>query len=190
MVHRDTVLVVDDDPDVCRVLGLLLERAGFSARIAADNATAKRVFDTHPIDLVVLDIRLPDGDGMEFLKAFRRHSDVPVIMLTGVSEPADRVIGLELGADDYVCKPFVEREVLARVRSLLRRARGHNGAGRPGGAAGRFIFDGWEIDIGSMSLKDPEGQQVELTTGEFRLMECLVRSACRPLTRDQILDAT
>ncbi len=175
------ILVVDDEPQIVRVLKGYLESAGFQVITAYDGAEALAAFRRETPDLVVLDLMLPEVDGLDVARAVRRESDVPIIMLTARVDEADRLIGLELGADDYVTKPFSPREVVARVRAVLRRAGGPEPIGRVF-SAGDVILD---LDKRQVSVA---GRSVELTPTEFDLLAALVESPGRVFSRMQLLD--
>jgi DNA-binding response OmpR family regulator len=178
-----TVLLVDDEPEIVRILRDYLERAGFAVLTAADGEAAVAAARRHKPDLVVLDLALPSLDGLDVARALRGDGEVPIIMLTARTEEADRVAGLELGADDYVAKPFSPREVVARVRAVLRRsdaARSHGDTVRAGGAI--------ELDVPRMETS-VDGHRVELTATEFQLLLHMARQPGRVFTRAQLLDA-
>ncbi|MEW5962399.1 MAG: response regulator transcription factor [Pseudomonadota bacterium] len=181
------ILVVDDDPKVRLLLRRCFEGEGYRVSEAAGGAEAGRVVAGDPPHLVTLDISLPDIDGLAVARDIRSRSDVPIIMVTGKGETIDRVVGLELGADDYITKPFHLREVLARVRAVLRRtgARHEEPAGRPDD---RYEFDGWRVDLQKRSLTTPSGRDCPLTTAELNLLEVFVLHPNRVLSRDQIMD--
>jgi two-component system, OmpR family, response regulator len=182
------ILVIDDDPEIRTLLHVALGREGYAVSEAADAASARSRLVRGGIDLITLDLSLGADDGLSFAREIRAHSDVPIIMVTGKGDAIDRVVGLELGADDYVCKPFNLREVIARVRAVLRR---HEPA-RPDFAKSipheRFGFAGWTLDITSRELSNGAGLKCDLTTGEFNLLELFVRRPQRVLTRDEIMD--
>ena len=176
------ILVVDDEPQIMRVLKGYLEAAGFQVIPAYDGGEALAAFRHVAPDLIVLDLMLPQVDGLDVARAIRRESDVPIIMLTARVDEADRLIGLELGADDYVAKPFSPREVVARVRAVLRRA---GGGPEPAGrvlAAGDVALD---MDKRQASVA---GRPVELTPTEFDLLATLVENPGRVFSRMQLLD--
>jgi DNA-binding response OmpR family regulator len=176
------ILVVDDEPQIMRVLKGYLEAAGFQVISAYDGAEALAAFRHTAPDLIVLDLMLPQVDGLDVARAIRRESDVPIIMLTARVDEADRLIGLELGADDYVAKPFSPREVVARVRAVLRRA---GGGPEPAGrvlSAGDIALD---VDKRQASVA---GRAVELTPTEFDLLAALMESPGRVFSRMQLLD--
>ena len=188
------ILIVDDDPRIVRMLERYLVGEGFDVAAAIDGASARSVFAEDGADLILLDLQLPDADGLDLAREFRAQSDVGIIILTGKGDPIDRVVGLEVGADDYVAKPFHMREVLARIKSLLRRVRAKAGAADGDGASGadgEFIeFKGFRLDLFRQELSRPDGTAVELTTGEFKLLEAFVSHPRRVLSRDQLLDIT
>jgi DNA-binding response OmpR family regulator len=177
------VLVVDDQPEIVRILRDYLERAGFSVLTAADGAAAMVAARRDKPDLIVLDLTLPTMDGLDVARALRREGEVPIIMLTARTEEADRVSGLELGADDYVTKPFSPREVVARVRAVLRRTE----ARQLQGDVVR-VGDSLELDVPRMETM-VDGRRVELTATEFQLLLSMARQPGRVFTRAQLLDA-
>ena len=178
-----TVLIVDDEPAIVRVVRDYLERAGFNVVSAADGDAALRAFRQHHPDLVILDLTLPTIDGLDVARSLRRDGDVPIIMLTARTDETDRVAGLELGADDYVTKPFSAREMVARVRAVLRRAQSaqvHDEVVRVG--------DAIVLDVARMETT-VEGRPVTLTATEFQLLLHMARQPGRVFTRAQLLDA-
>jgi two-component system, OmpR family, phosphate regulon response regulator PhoB len=178
--NRLTVLVVDDDAPVRELLAQALEREGYAAQEAADGETAQAMFEAGPPAVVILDVNLPKLDGFQLLGRLKRASDVPIILLTGRAEETDRILGLDLGADDYVVKPFSPREVVARVRAVLRRA-------PPVPLTGRLEFPDLVIDLRERQVI-VEGQPVALTRREFDLLAFLASSPRQVFTREQILD--
>jgi DNA-binding response OmpR family regulator len=150
----------------------------------------RAVLSRQPIDLVILDVVLPEEDGLSAIGALRADCPVPVIMVTGKSETVDRIVGLELGADDYVAKPFELRELLARVRSVLRRSKGSSRPEGTGEKSGSFEFGGFRLDIDSQSLFSADGARIHLTLAEFHLLHAFIRNPNRVLTRDQLLAAS
>jgi len=187
--HTDHVVVVDDDAEIRRLLRDYLERHGLRVSTARDGREMWQTLDRSHVDLVVLDLMLPGESGLELCRSLRERSQLPVIMLTALGEEADRIVGLEMGADDYVTKPFSPRELLARIRGVLRRTRSfpHEDALPP---ARRYRFADWVLDTGHRHLINPHGVVVALSGGEFRLLSVLVAHANRTLTRDQLLDLT
>jgi DNA-binding response OmpR family regulator len=180
-----TILLVDDEDSVRKVLAFPLERDGFTVVQAADGEEALRLFAAHTIDLVVLDIMLPRLDGLEVCKRLRATSTVPIIMLTARDDELDKVIGLELGADDYITKPFSIREFRSRVRALLRRAKApHN----PGDVEERIEVDGLAIDI-PRRVVEVRGEPAQLTYVEFELLRTLAAQPGRVFSRRMLLEA-
>ncbi len=179
-----TVLLVDDEDRVRRILARYLAREGFTVLEAGDGAGMREHIAGGKVDLVILDLMLPDVDGITLARELRSASSVPIIMLTAKVDTIDRVVGLEVGADDYITKPFDQRELLARVRSVLRRAAGD--AGDPdAGTSARFA--GWHLDLVAQELHAPGGDSVHLTSAQFQLLASLVRRANRVMSREEIL---
>jgi two-component system OmpR family response regulator len=188
--HSDALVVlVEDDEDIRRLVRDLLAREGFAVETADTAVALDQVLARKRPDLVILDLMLPGEDGLSICRRLRSRGSVPILMLTAKSDPVDRVVGLEMGADDYVAKPFDPRELLARVRALLRRARGHAGHGETEPSR-RFAFDGLVIDLDARRLDTAAGKPVALTSAEFDLLACFVVRPRRVLSRDQLLDWT
>ncbi len=184
------ILLVDDDADLRGMLAAMLMRDRFTAREAETAAQMRAQMEDRLPDLVLLDVRLPDGDGFELLRELRQNSNVPVIMLTGVDTPVDRVLGLEFGADDYVCKPFEPRELMARIKTVLRRS-GNREEVTGDSEAVTLHFAGLTLDLTHRRLaRDSDGSEIELTSGEFDLLRALAEAPNRPLSRDRLLDLT
>jgi two-component system OmpR family response regulator len=181
------ILIVDDQPEICDVVHEYLSGEGYRVSIAHDGAGMRRVMSQSPVDLVILDLMLPGEDGLTLARSLREESGVGIIILTGRGETVDRIIGLEMGADDYLPKPFHLRELLARVKSVLRRVttRTADKAAQPRTKA---RFAGWRLDLSSRELLSPSGEDVRLTTGEFDLLSAFVNNANQVLTRDRLLD--
>lgn len=179
------VLVVDDEAQIVRVLRGYLEKAGFSVLTASNGPEALRVARQERPDLIILDLMLPGMDGLDVCRTLRKESDVPIIMLTARVEEADRLIGLELGADDYVTKPFSPREVVARVRAVLRRTQ----AALKPPVDETLIVGDLRLDV-SRRVLFVSGRQVELTPSEFEILRLMMRSPGRVFTREQLLEAT
>jgi DNA-binding response OmpR family regulator len=183
MAGVPTVLVVDDAPDIVRVTRDYLEHAGFSVLTARDGNEALRVARQERPDLIVLDLGLPGRDGLDVTRELRRESNVPIVMLTARADESDKLVGLELGADDYLTKPFSAKELVARVRAVLRRAGGTEGSGLE-----RVHVGDLDIDVPRMSVSI-SGRAVELTATEFQLLLAMARQPGRVFTRSQLLDA-
>jgi two-component system, OmpR family, response regulator len=183
------LLVVDDEPEVRELLRRYFEGQQFRVTTVDGGGGLRAAISAGRVDLVLLDLGLPGEDGLALMHWLREHWRGPVVIVTGRGDTVDRVVGLELGADDYVAKPFDLRELLARVRSVLRRA------GEPGMPAPvavheeRVEFAGWTLDAGARTLRDPAGRDVPLTTGEFDLLRLFVASPQRVLSRDAIMNA-
>ena len=181
------ILVVDDDREIRDLLGRFLEKHGMRVTAVRDGREARRAWTAGHYQLVVLDLMLPGESGLDLARWMRGQSGVPIVMLTAMGEETDRIIGLELGADDYLPKPFNPRELLARIRAVLRRAGDAPLAGgATGGAALRF--SGWTLEPARRRLLNPDGAEVVLTGGEYDLLVALVERANRVLTRDMLLD--
>ena len=186
-VPRPHVLLVDDDESVRRLVDDYLVQNDFRVSAAVTGGELMSAFAREVIDLVLLDLRLPGEDGMQLLRQLRAQSQIPVIILTGRSEEADRVMGLELGADDYLTKPFSPRELLARIRTVLRRA--HAGQEVHGAPVCRaYRIPGWELNLRTRRLTGDDGAQVALSNGEFNLLAALLSTANRVVTRDQLIE--
>jgi len=183
------ILVVDDDSEIRDLLSRFLGNHGFRVTTVADGKKMYRALEDWRIDLIVMDLMLPGEDGLSLCRNLRAKSQIPIIMLTMIGEETDRIIGLEMGADDYLPKPFSPRELLARMKAVLRRARGDNALGATGGAISLRFAD-WKLDIGHRRLESPDGLLVDLSTGEFDLLVVLAEHYQRVLNRDQLLDLT
>ena len=177
------ILVVDDDPDIRLVLREHLEPEGFEVIDAADGAEMRSIIVQKEIDLVILDLQLPDEDGLNLAKVLREKTDAGIVMLTGKGTTVDMVVGLEVGADDYVAKPFKLRELLARIRSVLRRTKQARQA-KPGPGGGIVRFQGWRFESAFQRLTDPDGEDTDLTAGESRLLQTLIDNVGNTVTRD------
>ncbi len=187
MEQSPHILVVDDDREIRELLARFLEKHRMRITAVRDAREARRAWSNGHYQMVVLDLMLPGESGLDFARWLRTQSDVPVVMLTAMGEETDRIIGLELGADDYVPKPFNPRELLARIRAVLRRA--GDQADRHSDAISRTLqFAGWTLEPARRRLLNPEGVEVALTGGEYDLLLALVERANRVLTRDMLLD--
>jgi two-component system, OmpR family, response regulator len=187
MEAREHILVVDDDPDICDLIRDYLTGEGYHVTTVMDGEGMRAVLEREPVALVLLDLVLPGEDGLALARVLREHWDVGIMFLTGRGETVDRIIGLEMGADDYLAKPFNLRELLARVRSVLRRI-GQGGSGEHSAEGPmKTRFAGWRLDLAARELVSPAGEQVRLTTGEFDLLVAFVRNANRVLSRDRLM---
>jgi len=187
MERPDHVLVVDDDGEIRKLLGEYLERNGFRVSLANDGKEMRRRLELNRPDIVVLDLMLPGESGLTLCRDLRADSTLPVIMLTARNEEVDRVLGLEMGADDYLAKPFSPRELLARIKSILRRTRGLPFAR---GDTHRLRFAGWTLDLAARQLVAPDGVIIPLSGAEFRLLTVFVEHPNRVLDRNQLMDLT
>jgi DNA-binding response OmpR family regulator len=185
-MRDDTILVVDDDPKMRKLLRACLEADGFGVSEAGDQSTALDAMRREDVALVTLDLNLGADNGFDLAREIARDHKVPIIMVTGRGDVIDRVVGLELGADDYIVKPFHPREMVARVRTVLRRTSRTAEAAAENGQV--FAFDGLRADPSRLELLDREGAVVELTGGDFRLLEVFLEAPGRILSRDTILD--
>jgi len=181
------ILIVDDAQEIREVVQEYLTGEGFRVSTAPDGPGMRGVLSQSPADLVILDLMLPGEDGLTLARSLRSQSGIGIIILTGRGETVDRIIGLEMGADDYLPKPFNLRELLARVKSVLRRVQSRTGEG-PQPARSRARFAGWDFDLTSRELLSPAGREVRLTTGEFDLLAAFVNHANEVLSRDRLLD--
>ena len=183
------VLVVDDDTEMRDVIGNYLEGENFQVSAVADGKSMARVLSDRPVDLIILDLKLAGEDGLALMRG--QSADIPFIVVTGHrTDEADRVIGLELGADDYLLKPFALRELLARVRAVLRRMEAGERRSRKKAKTARYCFAGWELEMRTRQLKSPAGEVVPLTVGEFNLLSAFLRSPHQVLSREQLLAAS
>lgn len=188
------LLIVDDDREIRELLSRFLRKHGFRVSVAVDGRDMRRTLDDRAIDLVILDLMLPGEDGLALCRRLRVDSNLPVIMLTAMGEEIDRIVGLEMGADDYLAKPFNPRELLARIRAVLRRSGSGNGGGGSGRgegdgeAAAAVHFAGWRFDLHKRELISPAGVLVPLSGGEFALLATFIQHPQRVLSREQLLD--
>ena len=184
------ILVVDDDPQIRGLLDEYLTKNELRVSVAASGGQMSQILADEAIDLVVLDLRLAGEDGMAIVRTLRDSSALPIVMLTGVTDEADRVMGLELGADDYLTKPFSPRELLARIRTVLRRTKSAVPVQAPQREIRAYRFAAFELNLRTRRLKRRDGQNIELTNREFNLLAALLSSPQRILTRDQLLEAS
>jgi two-component system, OmpR family, response regulator len=183
------VLAIDDDPAMRQLIAEYLVENELRVTTAANGADMMQALAQNAIDVVVLDLRLAGEDGMQLARTLREESAIPIIMLTGKRDEADRVMGLELGADDYITKPFSPRELLARVRAVLRRYHTVSQVLPPrDGKRRAYRFAGWELNLRTRRLTAPDGRRIELTNGEFSLLQAFCAAPQRVLSRDQLLD--
>lgn len=184
---RPHLLVVEDDQDIVDVIKRYFTAQGFNVAVASDGSSMRAVIDSQDIDVVLLDLGLPGEDGFTLTRYLRERWKGALIIVTGRGDSIDRVVGLELGADDYVTKPFDLRELLARVRSVLRRA-SEATAGTAGNTQEVVRFNGFRLNTGSRELFDPSGKPVPLTTGEFDLLGAFIANPNRVLSRDDLMN--
>jgi two-component system OmpR family response regulator len=184
------ILIVDDDKGIRDVLGEFLVQQGFEVSLAKDGGEMKTVLDKGGIDLIILDIMMPGEDGLRLCRQLRVSSSIPIIMLTAIGEEMDRILGLEMGADDYLSKPFNPRELLARIRSILRRASGKPELETEPMAHSYYKFQGWRLDRAARKLFSPENLEISLSTGEFNLLMMFLERPQMVLSRDYLLDLT
>jgi len=190
MAKMPHILVVDDDREIRSLVAQLLRKHGFRVTDAADGREMMQVLENGRFDLVVLDLMLPGEDGLSLCRRVRATSSMPIIMLTAMGEETDRIVGLEMGADDYLPKPFNPRELLARIRAVLRRAGGEVPEPVAEDAGSLRVFEGWSLDTAKRELRAPDGTLVPLTAGEYDLLAAIVERPGRVLSRDQLLDLT
>jgi DNA-binding response OmpR family regulator len=184
------ILIVDDDPAVRATLKAALDPEGFRITEAGDGAAMLAAVSTTAFDIITLDLNLGGEDGLKLAREVRSRSNVPIVMITGKGDTIDRVVGLEVGADDYIAKPFHVREVLARIRAVLRRYQHEPppGSSIADPSSERYEFEGWLLDISRRELTSPSSQICDLTTAEFELLTILVKRPGRVLSRDAIMD--
>lgn len=180
------ILLVDDEPSIHEPLSDYLRQNGYEVTVAERVAAAREKLDELPIALILLDIMMPGEDGLSMTRQVRAQSTTPIILLTAKAEETDRIVGLEMGADDYLVKPFNPRELLARIKAVLRRVQ----PAAPTNEDVRYHFAGFCLDESARTLVDADGQQIVLTGGEFAMLQALAERAGRVLNRDQLLDIT
>lgn len=192
-VVKSHILVVDDDSEIATLIRNYLEKHGFKVSVAANGREMQRILKLTNIDVIVLDIMMPGDDGITLCRRLRETSEIPIIMLSAAGEEADRVIGLEVGADDYLLKPFSPRELLARIKALFRRAQGEFALRRKAAhiaSMPNIYFQDWALDQNRRRLIAPDGVAVPLSAGEYELLLAFLENPRRTLTRDQLLDLT
>lgn len=187
------ILVVDDHEDIRTPLAAFLRRYGLEVTTAGDGRQMHALLAREHFDLILLDVMLPGEDGLSLCRHLHEHRGIPVILLTAMADPADRIAGLELGADDYVVKPFDPRELVARIRVILRRIKRSLAPAAPSGPSGptpvsQYAFGRWQLDIPRRELRGADGDTVELSATEFRLLRTFVENANTVLSRDKLLD--
>jgi two-component system OmpR family response regulator len=183
------ILIVDDHREIRDLVSRALTKEGFRVSAAADGRAMHKVLADSRIDLILLDLMLPGEDGLSLCRGLRAgSSSIPIIMLTAKGDEVDRVIGLEMGADDYLPKPFGSRELVARIKAVLRRSRAASPQARSGERPKQYHFDRWRLDVGARELLRDDGVTLPLSTGEYDLLIALVERPQRVLSRDQLLD--
>ncbi len=186
METKPHILVIDDDRDIRELLGKFLEKQGLRVTLARDARDARKLWPLARYNLVVLDLMMPGESGLDLARWLRGQSAVPIVMLTAMGEETDRIVGLELGADDYMAKPFNPRELLARIRAVLRRAQGAEA--QEAVPDQNLRFAGWVLEPTRRRLLNPDGAEVPLTGGEYELLTTLLDRPNRVLTRDMLMD--
>jgi two-component system OmpR family response regulator len=184
------ILIVDDHREIRELVSRALAKEGFRVSVAADGRAMRQVLADSRIDLILLDLMLPGEDGLSLCRSLRAQSNIPIIMLTAKGDEVDRVIGLEMGADDYLPKPFGSRELVARIRAVLRRSREIGAAPGPAERPKHYRFDRWRLDTDRHELIRDDATVVPLSTGEYDLLVAFVERPQRVLSRDQLLDLT
>lgn len=188
-LNIEHILVVDDDARIRQMLARYFEDEGYRVTAVADGSAMRAQIHSTQFNIILLDLMLPGESGLELAREIRTRSDVPIMMLTGKDDVLDRIVGLELGADDYMAKPFHLREVLARVRTIMRR-RTPAPEARPAVTEDRILFEGWMLDLGRRELIAPDKSNMELTTGEFDMLAVFLRHPGRVLSRETLMDLT
>ena len=185
-VQETHILIVDDDAEIRKLLAVFLRESGYRVTVTSEGRRLPETVREAGIDLVVLDVMLPGANGFDLCRDLRASGDTPVIMLTAKGGETDRIVGLELGADDYLAKPFNPRELLARVKAVLRRYQSASTADK----GRRLLFDGWAIDRQRRELRNPDGALIDLSAGEYDLLLTFAEAPQRILSRDHLLDVT
>ena len=189
MAEPNHIIVVDDEPEICEMLADYLGHAGFKVSTAENAAALRRLLEEQAADLVILDINMPGEDGLSLARFLRAHTKIGIVMLTAAGEVVDRIVGLEMGADDYLPKPVDMRELLARVRAVLRRMQSTGDGGEPGAPASKKVrFGDCQLDLDAHKLYDSQGEEVAITSMEFDLLKAFAEHPNRVLSRDQLLD--
>ncbi len=195
MSKIDTLLIVDDDKEIRELLADLLTKYGYQVQCASDGEQMFQVLEQHDIDLIILDVMMPGDDGVALCRKLRIDSSIPIIMLTAIGEETDRVVGLEVGADDYLAKPFNPRELVARIKAILRRTQDNftkpSGQTEPEEAESNTVsFTGWTLDMDTRRLFSPDHVEIVLSAGEYSLLVAFIEHPRRVLSRDQLLEFT
>ena len=188
MSETARLLIVDDDREIRDLVSRFLTKHGYKIASARDSVAMEEVLAGGQIDLLILDLMLPGKSGLEICRELRARSSIPILVLTAMSDQTDRIVGLEMGADDYLAKPFSPRELLARIRAILRRVSAPAVPGRVVAAAKLLRFAGWKLDLGRRRLEAPDGVIVDLTTGEYELLIAFAEHPQRVMNRNQLLD--
>lgn len=188
MSNSQHILIVDDNKEILDLVSRFLAKDGYRVSTAVNGREMKKLLANARVDLILLDVMLPGEDGLTLCRDIRSESNIPIIMLTAKGEEIDRVIGLEMGADDYIPKPFGTRELLARIKAVLRRSNEMGAVNTPTDAPKNFIFDDWKLDTSKRELISTDDVVVPLSTGEFTLLMALAERPNRVLNRDQLLD--
>ncbi len=186
-INHPHILVVDDHADIRDLLKRFLEQHGYRVSCARDGREMKKLLEHSTIELIVLDLMLPGEDGLTLCRELRVHSAIPIVMLTAMGEDMDRIVGLEMGADDYLAKPFNPRELLARIKAVLRRSQPHEIRGDELSVS-RYCFAHWQLDMARRELIASDGLSISLSTAEFDLLKVFLERPQRVLSRDQLLD--
>ncbi|VWX57392.1 response regulator [Sphingorhabdus sp. 109] len=189
MTNKTHILLVDDEASLREPLAEYLIKQGYKVQQAADASIARSLLNAYDFDIILLDIMMPGEDGLSLCRFVTDKTDIPVIIISAKTEETERIIGLELGADDYITKPFSPRELVARIKVILRRAE-KNGTAQVGTNGSGYQFSGWTLKCDKRSLVDADGVNVSLSTGEYQMLLALVSRAGKVLNRDQLLDIT
>ena len=189
MAHKIHILLVDDEASLREPLADYLIRQGYKVQQASDASIARSLLNAYDFDIILLDIMMPGEDGLSLCRFVTDKTEIPVIFISAKTEETERIIGLELGADDYITKPFSPRELVARIKVVLRRAE-KGGGRRVATSGGGYLFSGWTLKCDKRSLVDSDGVAISLSTGEYQMLLALVSRAGKVLNRDQLLDIT
>ncbi|CAO1653057.1 response regulator [Parasphingorhabdus sp. NYA22] len=189
MTNKTHILLVDDEASLREPLAEYLIKQGYKVQQASDASVARSLLNAYDFDIILLDIMMPGEDGLSLCRFVTDKTDIPVIFISAKTEETERIIGLELGADDYITKPFSPRELVARIKVVLRRA-DKGGTSQNGTTGGAYQFSGWTLKCDKRSLIDADGVNISLSTGEYQMLLALVSRAGKVLNRDQLLDIT